>query len=243
MSAPLLPGDNLILGSLPPVEQTRLFPSLEWVTLKAGAVVYEAYERGSYVYFPVDCILATLYEIEDGDAAESAVVGSEGFAGAALLLGGQSTPTRVVVKNPGGAYRVKREVIKAEFDRQGALCDLCLRYIQFLLTEISQTAICNRHHSLEQQLCRSLLISIDRLRGTHLSVTQQVIADTLGVTRPSVTQVAGRLRRLGLIEYRRGAIDVLDRAGLEQLCCECYGILKAESDRLLSSLSAAARTG
>lgn len=229
------PDRNLLLAALPAAEQRRVFPKLEPVELKFGAVVHESYERPSHVYFPVDCLLSTLYEIEGGETVECSIVGNEGIAGVLLLLGGESTPNRTIVKHAGHAYRLKREVIQAEFDRHDAIHDLSLRYVQFLWIQTSQAAICNRHHTLEQRLCRALLMSVDRLGVDRLHMTQQLLADALGVRREGVTQVAGGLQRLGLISYSRGDLSVLDRTGLEKRCCECYAIVNSELEHLLSA--------
>lgn len=227
------PEQNRLLSLLPATEQQRLFPGLELVSLGLGKVLSEPDEALTHAYFPVDSIVSILYEMENGESAEMAVIGNEGVVGVALFMGGQSMPNRAVVQSPGHAYRLDEAVLKQEFERSEGFQKILLRYTQALVTQIAQTAVCNRHHSVEQQLCRWLLLSIDRLPGDKVSMTQQLIADMLGVRRAGVTEAAGKLQRLGVIAYQRGHITVLDRPRLEQICCECYDVVQRESDRLL----------
>ncbi|MDH4288753.1 MAG: Crp/Fnr family transcriptional regulator, partial [Aquincola sp.] len=189
----------------------------------------------SHVYFPTTAIVSLLYVMEDGASAEIAVVGNEGLVGIALFMGGQSTPSRAVVQSAGKGYRMRAGIVKEEFDHSSAVLHLLLRYTQALITQMAQTAVCNRHHSLDQQLCRWLLLSLDRLKGTELVMTQELIANMLGVRREGVTEAALKLQSAGLIRYSRGRITVLDRGGLEQRTCECYAVVKREYDRLLSA--------
>lgn len=198
-----------------------------------GHAISEPYIKMRHVYFPVDCIISLLSVIEDGGSAEIAVVGNEGLVGVALFMGGESTPSRAVVQGSGHAYRMKGNALKDEFYRGGPMQHLLLRYTQALLTQMAQTAVCNRHHSLDQQLCRWLLLSHDRLDSDQLFMTQELIANMLGVRRGGVTEAAGLLQKAGLIEYQRGHITLLDRAGLEARSCECYAVVKKEYDRLL----------
>ena len=223
---------NRILGSLSPADWARLEGSLQPVSLPLGMVVYESGVQLGYVYFPTTAIVSLLYVMADGASAEIAVVGNDGVVGIALFMGGESTPSRAVVQSAGEAYRMRSEVVKQEFIRGGDLQHLLLRYTQALITQMAQTAVCNRHHSIDQQLCRWLLMSIDRLEGNDLSMTQELIANMLGVRREGVTEAAGKLQVAGLIRYSRGHITVLDRSGLERRCCECYAVVKRESDRL-----------
>nr|WP_256216687.1 MULTISPECIES: Crp/Fnr family transcriptional regulator [unclassified Variovorax] len=218
---------------MPPEVLTGLMPLLELVPLKLGQVLYESGVVQQYVYFPVDCIVSLLYVLENGQSAEIAVVGFEGMVGVSLLMGGGSTPNRAVVQSAGNAFRLSAGHIKQLTDNGGPLLHLLLRYTQSLITQMSQTAVCNRHHSLEQQLCRWLLLSLDRLPGNELVMTQELIANMLGVRREGVTEAAGKLQRLNLIKYSRGHITVLDRPGLEKQVCECYEVVKRETDRLL----------
>lgn len=196
-------------------------------------VLYESGDTLRYVYFPVNCIVSLLYVMENGASAEISVVGNEGIIGVALFMGGESTTSRAIVQSAGFAYRLLGQRLKDEFNRHGELLHLMLRYSQALITQMAQTAVCNRHHSIDQQLCRWLLLSLDRLNGNHLVMTQELIANMLGVRREGVTEAAGRLHKLGVIEYSRGHITVLDRLRLEQLSCECYAVVKTETDRLL----------
>jgi CRP-like cAMP-binding protein len=223
---------------LPVAEYERLRPDLEWVEMTLGQSIFEPNIRMGYVYFPVDAIVSLLCVMEDGGSAEIAVVGSEGVVGVSLLMGGESTPSRAVVQSGGGAYRLPRSKVKAEFERGGPVQRLFLRYTQALLTQMGQTAVCNRHHTVDQQLCRWLLLSHDRLPVDQLIMTQELIANMLGVRREGVTQAAGKLQRAGLIHYHRGHIDILDRVGLEERTCECYEVVKREYDRLLPEILA-----
>jgi CRP-like cAMP-binding protein len=204
-------------------------------------VLYESGDKLRHVYFPTDSIISLLYVMENGASAEIAVVGNEGIVGVSLFMGGESTPSRAVVQSAGTAYRLNGQRLKDEFDRHGELLVLLLRYTQALLTQMAQTAVCNRHHSIDQQLCRWLLLSLDRLPSNELTMTQELIANMLGVRREGVTDAAGKLQKLGVIEYSRGHIKVLDRHKLEELSCECYAVVKQESDRLLSYVPARAR--
>ena len=201
-----------------------------------GEVLYESGGLLQHVYFPTDSIVSLLYVFEDGASAEIAVVGNEGILGISLFMGGETTPSRAVVQSAGYGYRLKAQRLKNEFNRAGPVLQLLLRYTQALITQMAQTAVCNRHHSIEQQLCRWLLLSLDRLASDSLTMTQELIANMLGVRREGVTEAAGKLQRAGLIRYSRGRIDVLDRPGLEKTVCECYGVVKLEFDRLLSDI-------
>jgi len=227
------PGQNHLLRALPAVESERLFPHLELVSMPLGNVLYESGTTLRHVYFPTTSIVSLLYVMEDGASAEIAVVGNEGMVGVALFMGGETTPSRALVQSAGFAYRLKGQVLKEEFHRATALQHLLLRYTQALLTQMAQTAVCNRHHSVDQQLCRWLLLSLDRLPSNKLSMTQELIANMLGVRREGVTEAAGKLQTDGLIRYSRGHITVLDRPRLERQCCECYQVVKREFDRLL----------
>lgn len=226
------PRRNQILGALSAPDWARLEHTLQPVTLTLGTVVYESGVQLGYVYFPTTSIVSLLYVMADGASAEIAVVGNDGVVGIALFMGGESTPSRAVVQSAGEAYRMRSDVVKNEFVRGGDLQHLLLRYTQALITQMAQTAVCNRHHSIDQQLCRWLLMSLDRLEGDELAMTQELIANMLGVRREGVTEAAGKLQAAGLIRYSRGHITVLDRAGIENRCCECYGVVKLESDRL-----------
>ena len=228
-----VPTDNDLLAALPAADYQRLSPDLELVSLPLGMAVYESGGRQDYVYFPADCIVSLLYVMKDGASAEIAVVGHEGLIGVALFMGGESTPSRAVVQSAGHAFRLASKILKREFEHGGPLQHLLLRYTQALITQMAQTAVCNRHHSVEQQLCRWLLLSLDRLPSDELSMTQELIANMLGVRREGVTEAAGKLQTAGLIQYNRGHIKVLDRLRLEQRVCECYAVVKRESDRLL----------
>jgi len=229
---------NHLLAALPTAEWQRWQSQLELVDLRLGQVLYESGGKMSYVYFPIDAIVSLLTVLEDGDSAEIAVVGNEGIVGVSLFMGGETTPSRAVVQSAGKSVRLSAQVLKKEFSISPAVMHLLLRYTQALITQMTQTAACNRHHSLDEQLCRWLLLSLDRLHGTHLVMTQELIANMLGVRREGVTEAAGRLQRAGLISYTRGKINVLDRAGLEQRSCECYAVVKKEYDRLLPDLIA-----
>ena len=241
MPTPHSPNQNHLLAALPAAEFERLLPQLELVPMPLGEALYESGGRLNHVYFPTTSIVSLLYVMEDGASAEIAVVGNEGVLGIALFMGGETTPSRAVVQSAGFGYRLKASALKLEFSRGGAVMHLLLRYTQALITQMAQTAVCNRHHSVEQQLCRWLLLSLDRLPGNELSMTQELIANMLGVRREGVTEAAGKLQRDGLIRYTRGRISVLDRANLEKSVCECYAVVKKEFDRLLSDTPRAGR--
>ena len=227
------PKDNRLLAALSEEQYEALLPSLEPVPMPLGLSVYESGAAQSYVYFPTSCIVSLLYVLEDGSSAEIALTGCEGLVGIALFMGGDTTPSRAVVQSAGEAYRLRASVLKQQFERGGPLQLVLLRFTQALITQMAQTAVCNRHHSLEQQLCRWLLLSLDRLPSNELVMTQELIANMLGVRREGVTEAAGKLQAEGLIEYRRGRITVLDREHLEARVCECYAVVKKEYDRLL----------
>lgn len=224
---------NHLLAALPQEIQARIFPLIELVELPLGQVIYEAGDKLAYVYFPVDSIVSLLYVMESGASAEISVVGNDGLIGIALFMGGESTSSRAIVQSAGHAYRLKGTKLTEEFNRHGKLLELMLRYTQALITQMAQTAVCNRHHTIDQQLCRWLLLSLDRLPSNHLTMTQELIANMLGVRREGVTEAAGKLHKLGVIDYHRGHISVLDRQQLERLSCECYAVVKKETDRLL----------
>ena len=230
------PRQNHLLEALPATDYQRLAPHLELIKLPLGEALCESGGRLQYVYFPTTSIISLLYVMEDGASAEIAVVGNEGVLGISLFMGGETTPSRAVVQSAGEGYRLSATLLKQEFNRAGPLMRLLLRYTQALITQMAQTAVCNRHHSVEQQLCRWLLLSLDRLSGNELTMTQELIADMLGVRREGVTEAAGKLQRAGLIEYSRGHIKVLNRPGLEKRVCECYQVVKTEFDRLLPSM-------
>ena len=238
MPAPTDPKMNQLLAVLPAAVWARWQPLLEWVEMPLGQVLYEAGATLSHSYFPTTAIVSLLYVMENGASAEIAVVGNEGLVGISLFMGGGSTPSRGVVQSAGQGFRIKAQIIKAEFDRLGPVMHLMLRYTQALITQMAQTAVCNRHHSLDQQLCRWLLLSLDRLQGNELKMTQELIANMLGVRREGVTEGAMKLQHAGLISYSRGLITVRDRPGLEQRTCECYAVVKKEYDRLLPALLA-----
>ena len=231
------PRENRLLGALSDAEWGRWAPHLEPVELALGEVLYEPGSRLSHVYFPTTSIVSLLYVMEDGASAEIAVVGNEGIVGISLFMGGESTPSRALVQSAGRGFRLKAALMLQEFNRGGPVLHLLLRYTQALITQMSQTAVCNRHHSLDQQLCRWLLLSLDRLQSKELVMTQELIANMLGVRREGVTEAAGKLQQAGLIRYQRGHITVLDRTGLERRTCECYAVVKKEYDRLLPSTS------
>jgi CRP-like cAMP-binding protein len=233
------PPHNHLLAALSPEVRGRVAPYLELVTLPLGEVVYEPGDALRYIYFPIDSIVSLLYVMDNGGSAEISVVGNEGLVGVALYLGGESTPSRAVVQSAGSAYRLPRARLKDEFNRHGELLLLMLRYTQCLITQMAQTAACNRHHTLDQQLCRWLLLSLDRLPTNSLTMTQELIANMLGVRREGVTEAAGKLQRLGVIQYSRGRITVIDRPQLETLSCECYAVVKAETDRILPYIAEA----
>ena len=233
MAPPANPQQNRLLAAIPTAEWPRWAPHLESVALPLGKVIYEPGARLSYVYFPTTAIVSLLYVMEDGASAEIAVVGHDGIVGISLFMGGDSTINRAVVQSAGKGFRLKSNLLLQEFNRAGPVLHLLLRYTQALITQMSQTAVCNRHHSLDQQLCRWLLLSLDRLESNELVMTQELIANMLGVRREGVTEAAGQLQKAGLIRYQRGHITVIDRAGLEARTCECYAVVKREYDRLL----------
>ncbi len=225
---------NALLGLLPDEELSRILPHLEKVTLTLGQSLSESGQQMEHVYFPLDSIVSLLCVMENGASTEIAVVGHEGVVGVSLFMGGETTPSRAIVQSAGHAYRLKGKLLKNEFYRAGPMQRMLLRYTQALLTQMAQTAVCNRHHSVDQQLCRWLLLSLDRLPGDKLIMTQELIANMLGVRREGVTESAGKLQKAGLISYNRGHITVIDRPGLEARVCECYGVVKEEYDRLLN---------
>ncbi len=229
----LNPRQNHLLAVLPKAEAERLLPQLELVPLPLGGSLYESGDRLNHVYFPTSAIVSLLYELENGASAEIAVVGNEGIVGIALFMGGDTMPNRAVVQSEGHAYRLKGQALKEEFNRGGALQHLLLRYTLALLAQMAQTAVCNRHHTVDQQLCRWLLLSLDRLAANELSMTQELIANMLGVRREGVTEAARKLQDAGLIRYSRGRITVVDRPGLEARVCECYAVVREEFRRLL----------
>ena len=227
------PKENRLLAAMPGADYHALAPSLEHVAMPLGEAVYESGGPQGYVYFPTDSIVSLLYVLADGATAEIAVTGNEGLVGIALFMGGETTPSRAVVQSAGEGYRLKAAVLKQAFERGGELQHLLLRFTQALITQMTQTAVCNRHHTVHQQLCRWLLLSLDRLHGNRLVMTQELIANMLGVRREGVTEAAGKLQAEGLIEYSRGKITVVDRERLEARVCECYAVVKREYDRLL----------
>ena len=227
------PTKNRLLAALPREEYERILPHLGHVTFKLGEVVYESGVRMEHIYFPTSSVISLLYLMENGASAEMGMAGKEGLVGLALFMGGNTMPNRAVVQSAGGAVRMRAQVLRDEFARGGAFQRLLLRYTQALLTQMSQTAVCNRLHAIEQQLCRWLLLSHDRLDSDELVMTQELIANMLGVRREGVTAAAGRLQEQGLISYVRGRIQILDRPGLEAAVCECYKVVKDEYDRLL----------
>lgn len=236
LSASHSPNQNHLLAALPVEEFDRLAPHLELVSMPLGEVLYESGGQLRYVYFPTTSIVSLLYVMRNGASAEIAVVGNEGLLGVSLFMGGETTPSRAVVQSNGHGFRLEGQLLKDEFNRAGPLLRLLLRYTQALITQMSQTAVCNRHHSVEQQLCRWLLLSLDRLSSNTLSMTQELISNMLGVRREGVTEAARRLQAAGLIRYSRGRIEVLDRPGLERAVCECYSVVKLEFDRLLGDI-------
>jgi len=227
------PHQNHLLDALPASDYDRLASHLELIPMRLGDVLYESGDELRYVYFPTTSIVSLLYVMEDGASAEIAIVGNEGILGISLFMGGDTTPSRAVVQSAGHGFRLRAELLKDEFGRFGPTMHLLLRYTQALITQMAQTAVCNRHHSVDQQLCRWLLLSLDRLASSELSMTQELIANMLGVRREGVTEAAGNLQEAGLIHYSRGRISVLDRPGLEARSCECYQVVKTEFDRLL----------
>lgn len=234
---------NYLLTALSAEVQNRLFGKLERVPLELGQVLYESGATLHHVYFPIDSIVSLLYVMESGASAEIAVVGNEGVVGVSLFMGGESTPSRAIVQSAGQAYRLPGDLVLDEFNRHGDLLLLLLRYTQALITQMAQTAVCNRHHTIDQQLCRWLLLSLDRLPDNRLAMTQDLIANMLGVRREGVTEAAGKLQRLAVIEYQRGQITVLDRPALERLSCECYAVVSRETRRLLPYLPPFASRG
>ena len=232
MSETLTPQHNLLLASLPEASQNRLFPHLKRVSLPLGKVLYESGHTSQKVYFPTDSIVSLLYVMKDGASAEISLVGNEGLVGIAVFMGGESTPSRALVQSAGSAYSLSAKIFRREFNDSIDMRMLALRYTQALITQMAQTAVCNRHHSIDQQLCRWLLLSLDRLPSNRLTMTQELIANMLGVRREGVTEAAGKLQKLGVIKYKRGQITVLDRPELEKLSCECYAVVRQETDRL-----------
>ena len=230
------PTQNHLLAALPAAEFGRLTPHLELVTMPLGEALYESGGHLQHVYFPTTSIVSLLYVLEDGASAEIAIVGNEGILGISLFMGGETTPSRAVVQSAGHGYRLRAQVLKQEFNRGGPVLRLLLRYTQALITQMARTAVCNRHHSIEQQLCRWLLLSLDRLSSDSLTMTQELIANMLGVRREGVTEAAGKLHHAGLIRYSRGRIEVLDRPGLENAVCECYAVVRREFERLISDI-------
>jgi CRP-like cAMP-binding protein len=233
MSSLHTPKQNHLLASLPAEEYARLLPDLELIPMPLGWAVYESGGHMSHLYFPTTSLVSLLYVMEDGASAEIAISGNEGLVGISLFMGGETTPSQAVVQIAGNGYRLSANVAKKEFAVGGNLQHLALRYTQALITQMAQTAVCNRYHALDKQLCRWLLLSLDRLSGNELKMTQELIGNMLGVRREGVTAAAGNLQADGLIQYRRGHIKVLDRAGLEKRVCECYAVVKKEYDRLL----------
>ena len=236
MSSPHTPKQNHLLDALPAADYARLLPDLELTPMPLGWAVYESGGKLGYMYFPTTSIVSLLYVMEDGASAEIAITGNDGLVGVSLFMGGESTPSRAVVQSAGEGYRLKAGILKREFALGGQFAHLALRYTQALITQMAQTAVCNRHHSVDQQLCRWLLLSLDRLSSNELTMTHELIANMLGVRREGVTEAAGKLQDAGVIRYRRGHIKVLDREKLEGLSCECYAVVKKETDRLLPYL-------
>ena|SRR5450631_875482 len=233
MSSPHSPKQNHLLAALPAEDYARLLPDLELMAMPLGWAVYESGAHMAFLYFPTTSIVSLLYVMESGGSAEIAITGNEGLVGISLFMGGETTPSRAVVQSAGNGYRLKASILKREFALGGNLQHLSLRYTQALITQMAQTAVCNRHHSVDQQLCRWLLLSLDRLQSNELTMTQELIANMLGVRREGVTEAAGKLQSAGLIHYKRGKITVLDRPKLERRACECYRVVKKEFDRLL----------
>lgn len=231
MPAPILE-DNKLLAALPAGAKEHLFPHMKLVALPLGKVLYESGDVMHSVYFPTDSIVSLLYVMESGASGEISVVGNEGVVGIAVFMGGESTPSRAIVQSAGSAFSLSSQRLRDQFDGFADMRMLMLRYTQALITQMAQTAVCNRHHSIDQQLCRWLLLSLDRLTGNRLVMTQELIANMLGVRREGVTEAAGKLQKFGIIEYQRGKITVLDRPKLEKQSCECYAVVKRETDRL-----------
>ncbi len=227
------PHQNSLLAALSAAEYKRLAKDLELVPLELGQVLYESGETMSHAYFPIDCVVSILYVMKNGESAEIAIVGNEGVVGIALFMGGDSTMSRAIVQNAGFAYRLKAQVLKDQFASRGELSHLLLMFASALMTQMVQTAACNRHHPIDQQLCRWMLLSLDRLPSSRISMTEKLIGNMLGIDRAMVTKATGVLKEAGLIQYNDGDITVLDRAGIEKRSCECYGVVKKESDRLL----------
>ncbi|MHB8535742.1 MAG: Crp/Fnr family transcriptional regulator [Sulfuricaulis sp.] len=227
------PQQNALLSALPAAELERLTDDLELVPLTLGQVLYDTGQTMSHAFFPLDCIVSILYVMENGDSAEIAIIGNEGIIGVPLFMGGESTQSRAIVQNAGHAYRLKSQMLKNEFNAGGSLHRLLLLFASALMTQMVQTAACNRHHSVDQQLCRWMLLSLDRLPSNQISMTQKLIGNMLGLSGDNVTVAAGVLQKANLIHYDRGQITVLDRPGVEKRSCECYGVVKTESDRLL----------
>jgi CRP-like cAMP-binding protein len=236
METPQSPNQNHLLAALPAAEFERIAPNLEWVAMRLGDVLYESGGQLQHVYFPATAIVSLHYVTESGASAEIAGVGNEGVLGISLFMGGNTTPSRATVLTAGYGYRLRARLMMEEFDRAGVMMRLFLRYTQALISQISQTAVCNRHHSVEQQLARWLLSTLDRLPSNELTITQELISIMLGVRREGITEAAGRLQQGGYIRYRRGHITVLDRTGLESSVCECYAVVKKERDRLLGDV-------
>ena len=234
MSEKHAPSQNHLLSALPTESQDRLFPHLKLVSLPLGKVLYESGLVSSHVYFPTDSIVSLLYVMESGASAEISLVGNEGLVGIAVFMGGESTPSQALVQSAGHAYCLRASLFRQEFNNFKDMRMLALRYTQALITQMAQTAVCNRHHSIDQQLCRWLLLSLDRLPSNRLTMTQELIANMLGVRREGVTESAGKLQNLGVIKYKRGQITVLDRSKLESMSCECYEVVRRETDRLQS---------
>jgi CRP-like cAMP-binding protein len=233
MSATFDPKCNDLLAALPAEEMDRLQPSLEPVEMDLGEVLYESGKRQAHVYFPTDSIVSLVYVMENGASAEVAIAGHEGLVGVSLFMGGDTTPSRALVQSAGSGFRIKGSLLRKEFDHSVVLRQLLLRYTQALLTQMTQTAVCNRHHTVDQQLCRWLLMSIDRLPSNRLVMTQELIANMLGVRREGVTEAAGKLQKAKVIRYHRGRIEVTDRPKLERMVCECYEVVRKEYARLL----------
>jgi CRP-like cAMP-binding protein len=226
------PDQNCLLDALPPAEREQIFPQLTLVPLSLGSALYESGDTQRYIYFPVDAIVSLLHVLKDGASAEIALVGNDGAIGITLVMGDATATHRAIVQSAGNAFRLSRKCIEQELARNGEMLHILLRYTHALITQMAQTAVCNRHHSVDQQLCRWLLLSLDRLSSNELVMTQELIANMLGVRREGVTEAAGKLQKVGVIEYRRGRITVLDRERLESMSCECYGIVRKETDRL-----------
>ena len=235
-SAQHSPNQNHLVAALPTEEYERLVPNLELVAMPLGSILYESGGQLQHVYFPTTSIVSLHYVMESGASAEIAGVGNEGVLGISLFMGGNTTPSRAVVQTGGHGYRLRANLMMQEFNRAGPMMRLMLRYTQALITQMSQTAVCNRHHSVEQQLCRWLLLTLDRVPTNELTMTQELIATMLGVRREGITEAAGKLQRAGFISHRRGHITVINRSGLEKHVCECYGVVKKEYHRLLSDV-------